>query len=87
MKNTKSGLMMSLKESMASREFIIEVTITCPQGESLDDWRLVNRLSLDANEDTISIDSTSIGKEIAGELQKWCAEHPEDESSDTRPVS
>lgn len=60
------------------REFLVEVTILYPTGESLDDWKLIGRFYEDLPEGQISDAVKSIGDKIAVASNKWVKENPDD---------
>jgi len=57
------------------REFIVEVNIIHPNGESLDDWRHVASMTGDISEQSIKADCTTLGKNIAKKVEAFCTKN------------
>lgn len=62
---------------MSKREFMVEVTITHPNGESLDDWSMIGKFIEDIHEDRIVPDTISIGKMMDRMVREWVLAHPD----------
>lgn len=56
------------------KEFLVEVQVTFPDGESLDDWADLGRFYGDVTEDKIQEGVNKIANEIEMKITKWCAE-------------
>lgn len=72
---------------MDKREVIVEVTVICPEGETIDDWKFIRRFYENLVEGDEGPGSLVIAEKIKASVLGWFAEHPQaSESADTTSV-
>lgn len=73
---------------MKSREFLVDITISFPKGDSVEDWSYLGHLFQNVDEDWIQRDTEEIGEEVAKLIETWREKNPDnhdcfDNSEDT----
>lgn len=61
---------------MKPRDFLVDITISMPRGEKVEDWSYVGHMFLDVNEESVRHDRLDIAVKVSEKIQEWLEKNP-----------